>query len=92
MGHKDPEQRRAYNAAYHAAHREQRRAYSAAYRAAHPEQGAAYSAAYRAANPELRIAGETVRIASLPTELRPLALAIREARQGIRSITRGNKS
>ena len=53
MPYKDPEKRRAYNAAYRAAHREENRAYNAAYYVANREKESARNKAYRAANPEM---------------------------------------
>jgi hypothetical protein len=50
MPYKDPEERRAYQAAYRAAHHEEKLAHDAAYYAAHREQLLAYQAAYRAAH------------------------------------------
>lgn len=52
MPHKDPQKRRAYAAAYAAAHREQARARSVAWHAANREKSRASSAAYAAAHRE----------------------------------------
>ncbi len=46
------EKKRAYAAAYNAAHREEKRAYDAAYNAAHREERRAYDAAHDAAHRE----------------------------------------
>ena len=92
MPHKDREERRAYNAAYNAAyraaHREERRAYAAAHREELRAYYAAYDAAHRkerraydaAINPAVGLAGDRMRVRSLPAPLQPVALAIREAR------------
>jgi hypothetical protein len=79
MAHKDPEKRRAYDAAYHAAHPEKRRASSAAYRAAHPEEVRAYNAAYRAAHPEEVRAYDAAYHAAHPEEGRAYSAAYRAA-------------
>jgi 5-methylcytosine-specific restriction endonuclease McrA len=50
--YKDPEVKRASDAAYRATHREEQAAYQAAYRAAHREEQAAYQAAHYAAHRE----------------------------------------
>jgi len=54
MTPEERERRRAYDAAYRAAHSEERRAYRAAYDAAHSEERRAYYAAYDAAHSEER--------------------------------------
>ena len=50
MPQTNPEQRKAYQAAYRAAHRTQIKAYHQAYMASHPEQRKVYDATYRAAH------------------------------------------
>ena len=50
LPYKDPEERKAYNKAYHAAHAEERKAYLAA----HAEETKARAKAYFAAHPEVR--------------------------------------
>ena len=49
-GAKDPEKKRAYDAAWRAAHREERRAYGAAWHAAHREEVLAAKREYYQAN------------------------------------------
>ena len=63
------------------AHREKERARCAAYLAAHREKLRAAANAYRAAHPRVGLMGERTRIDTLPIELQPVALAIREARR-----------
>jgi len=77
-----------YRAAWRAANRERLRAhqnaYQAAYRAANRERVNANQAAYRATRPRVSIGDGVVRISTLPEELRPIALLIRETRKEIR--------
>jgi len=52
---RDPERKKATDAAYYLANRERKRAMDAAWYAAHREERAAYGAAWHAANPEKAI-------------------------------------
>ena len=85
LPYKDPEQARAYQAAYYAAHREQwqvydaarhishreeLRVYHAAWRAAHRDEKRAYEAAYRARHPEKERARHRAYDASHPAKKR----------------------
>lgn len=68
MPFKDPEQKRAYQAARHVAHREEDNARSAAWRAAHPEEERARRAAHYADHQEEEKAKSVAYYANHPEE------------------------
>jgi hypothetical protein len=77
MAYKDPAKKRAYDAAYRAAHPEKQRARDVANYAAHPEKKRALSAAYRAANPDKCRARSAAWRAAHPEETRACNVAYR---------------
>ena len=79
MPYADPEKKRAYSAAYNAAHREERRAYNVAYEATHQEERRAYRRTHY-----LYFDGKAFAIANLPVELQPIGRLIKETRLEIR--------
>jgi hypothetical protein len=77
MAYKDPEKKRAYQAAWHAAHREEERAKSAEYRAMYPDKVRASCAAYDAVHREERRAYAAAFAAANPEKIRARAAAYR---------------
>jgi hypothetical protein len=77
---------KAQRAADHDAWLERERAY----RTANRDRILAREAAHRAAHPTVSLLGERVRIDELPTELRPVAVLIFEARREIKKQQRGS--
>jgi hypothetical protein len=70
MAYKDPEKRRAYNAAWRAANPEKRRASNAAWATANPEKRRASNAAWYAANSEKKRASIAAWRAANPDKIR----------------------
>lgn len=87
----DPDRARQRNRAWRAANREHVREYQRRYREGN-ERHRAYMYEYRRVwaerHPVVMLAGESVRIDSLPEELRPIALLIRETRRAIKEVQR----
>jgi hypothetical protein len=93
---RNPELRRKHYALSRDQEREKRRAYLAK----HPEYNREYYARNRDRelargrdrrndNPQVWLAGQRVRISELPEELRPVAIAVREARRTIKETRNG---